>query len=95
VISRHRTNPWADAILLVADTVVLSSRGNSHIVCPQLDQPLVLTFGAGNWQCRQGGAIAAAGQPVPLGAPLPTDRLITIEGVSMTLETIQLGKSYA
>ena len=95
VVSRHRTYPWADAVLLVAETVVVGARGNSHIVAPGLDQPVVITFAADSWQCRQAGTVLVAGQPWPPGASLPTDAMVTIEGLSMTLETMGREKLYA
>ncbi len=95
VLSRHRTLPWADAILLVADTVLIGARANSHIVSPSLDQPLVMTFDSIGWRCRQGGSALVAGQAWPAGHPLPTDSVVIVEGLSMSLETIGKEKSYA
>ena len=40
--SRHRTQPWSDSIILMNDMLVIGPKRSSHIVCPELDDELVL-----------------------------------------------------
>lgn len=40
--SRHRTEPWSDAILLMGDALVLGADKSSHIVCGDWTQKLVI-----------------------------------------------------
>lgn len=55
IVSRHRTQPTSDGILLVHDTLVLGPSRDSHIVCPEWSHELVLYRQAGEWFCRAAG----------------------------------------
>lgn len=41
-LSRHRTEPSVDAVLLMADTCVLGPRAHSHVVCRNWPEEVVL-----------------------------------------------------
>jgi len=41
-LSHHRTQPSADAVLLMADTLILGPNPRSHVVCPEWPQEVVL-----------------------------------------------------
>ncbi|HUG68569.1 MAG TPA: FHA domain-containing protein, partial [Pirellulaceae bacterium] len=41
-ISRHRTQPYADSILLMAESCVLGPRWQNHVVCPDWETDVVL-----------------------------------------------------
>ena len=88
ITSRHRTQPWSDAILLVADTIVLGPKRNSHIVCPDWEHELILFRRDGEWFCRTAGNIEVDGQVFYTEAPLERDCRISGEDCSMTLESI-------
>lgn len=89
ITSRHRTQPWSDAILLVADTIVLGPKRNSHIVCPEWEHELILYRRKGDWFCRTSGNIEVDGQVFYTEAPLEPDCRISSEDCSMTLESIK------
>lgn len=40
--SRHRTEPAADGVVLVADSLLLGPKANNHIVCPHWQHDVVL-----------------------------------------------------
>lgn len=42
IISRHRTEPAADGIVLLADSLLMGSKSNNHIVCPKWQQDVVV-----------------------------------------------------
>ena len=52
LISRHRTQPWSDAVLLVNDTILLGPDSRNHVHCPHWSQNIVLFYHRGAWYCR-------------------------------------------
>ncbi len=50
--SRHRTHPWADAILLMADSCVFGPNTRNHVRCPRWTEDLVLIRRADQLFCR-------------------------------------------
>lgn len=52
IISRHRTHPRSDAMLLVAETIVLGPDPRSHIHCPQWPEEMTFFFHDGTWHCE-------------------------------------------
>jgi len=55
--SSHRTQPSADAILLMAESCVLGPRMKNHIVCQDWTQDVVLYRYADDLYCRTSGPI--------------------------------------
>ena len=51
-VSRHRTQPAADAVLLMAESCVLGPRWNSHVVCRPWSSEVVLYRRDGRVYCR-------------------------------------------
>ena len=88
IVSRHRTQPWADAIILVADTIILGPHASSHIVCPEMESELVLCLGRNGWTYRYAGNIEVDGKVLSKQAELSDACRISGDGFSMTLETV-------
>ncbi len=88
VTSRHRTQPWSDAVILVADTIIMGPRNTSHIICPEMDSELIMCLGQNGWTARFGGNIEVDGQVCSNQAELTEHCHITGDGFSMTLETV-------
>jgi hypothetical protein len=86
VISRHRTQPWADAVILVADTIILGPRADSHVVCPEMDGDLILCRGPSGWSAQFNGNIDVDGKVFENKAELSDHCRIIGDGFSMTLE---------
>ena len=72
-VSRHRTQPTCDGVLLVNDTLVLGPRESSHVVCPGWDDELVLAWRQGQW-CLPGAGEPWQVDSGPGGVPLPGER---------------------
>ena len=51
-LSHHRTQPSADAVLLMADSCVLGPSLSSHVVCRDWSQDLILHRKGNGWACR-------------------------------------------
>jgi hypothetical protein len=53
LISRHRTEPACDAMILVADTCIFGPSDAAHVVCPEAIGPLVFLIGnEGRWYVK-------------------------------------------
>lgn len=88
LVSRHRTQPWSDAVLLVADTLVIGPSPSSHVVCPELDSEIVLICRNGTWSIRSAGNLEVDGKVLSGSSDLNGNCRVTGEGISMSLEAI-------
>jgi hypothetical protein len=88
LVSRHRTQPWSDAVILVADTLVLGPSANCHIVCPEMDGELILCLGRNGWTGRYDGNIEVDGKVFSKRADLAEHCRIAGDGFSLTLEGV-------
>lgn len=59
--SRHRTEPWSDAILLMGDALVLGSDPTNHIVCGDWTQKLMIFRKADEIFLRAAGTLDVNG----------------------------------
>jgi len=84
--SRGRTRPAADGVLLLAETCLVGPETDSHIVCPNWPDRVVLVQRKGRLVCRSSMALRVAGQPLPSGQPLPVGSPIENDYVSFRLE---------
>lgn len=60
--SRHRTQPFADGVLLMAESCVLGPRWQNHIVCPDWNNDVVLFRQDDELYCRAMQAIEIDGE---------------------------------
>lgn len=60
--SHHRTQPSADAVLLMADSCVLGSGSHCHVQSRDWQQDVVLVRRAGGIQCRSAAALTIDGE---------------------------------
>ena len=87
--SRHRTQPWSDAVLLATDTIVLGRGSQSHVQCPHFQRDIVLFKEKGQWHCRIEGDFVVDGQPASKRSPISTNSRIHSDDFSICLETIE------
>jgi hypothetical protein len=88
VVSRHRTQPWSDGIMLVSDTIILGSAENAHIVCPDLESDVVLRWSQNRWSIRGRGNLEVDGRVIEQQSELNPNCRITADGTSLTLEAL-------
>ena len=55
-LSRHRTQPSADAVLWMADSCILGPKPHSHVVCRNWTREVILYRDGQELFCRTGGA---------------------------------------
>ncbi len=87
-ISRHRTQPSADAILLMAESCVLGPKWQNHIVCRDWAHDVVLYRRDGILYCRATEGIEVDGQFCDEPAQVQWNSHVAGSDFSMTLEPV-------
>jgi hypothetical protein len=87
-ISRHRTQPSADAVLLMADTCILGPRPHSHVVCRDWTREVILYRRDDELYCRTAGEFEIDGAPCDGCGRITKNSRIEGEGFSFNLEAI-------
>jgi hypothetical protein len=85
-VSRHRTQPSADAVLLMADSCVLGPKRHCHVVCRNWQHEVILYRHDDNLYCRTEGSIKIDGISFKDRGQITRNSHITGEGFSLTLE---------
>jgi hypothetical protein len=100
-VSRHRTQPSADAVLWMADTCVLGPSRNSHVVCTTWPRDVILCHhgdasrgretsetrsAAASLQCRTPGLFVVDAKVQHDVAPLTLQSCVQGEGFSFRLD---------
>lgn len=86
--SRHRTQPSADAILLMAESCVLGPRKENHVVCRDWTQDLVLYRQADDLYCQASGPIEIDDRQFDRRGKLGWNSRISGSEFSLSLERI-------
>jgi hypothetical protein len=87
-VSRHRTQPPTDGVLLLAESCILGPAASSHVVCSSWARDLVLYQEGGELQCRTGGDFQIDGAAFNGKGPIRRNSRIIAEGFSVTLEEV-------
>lgn len=61
-VSRHRTQPWADGVLLMAESCVLGPKWHNHVVCRDWSDDVVLYRQQHDLYCRTMAAVEIDGK---------------------------------
>ncbi len=86
--SHHRTQPSADAVLLMADSCILGPHPRSHIVCPDWPHEVVLYRHDEDLYCRTSGCWTVDGNRCQDRGRLTRNSRVEGEGFSLKLEEI-------
>ncbi len=87
-VSRHRTQPSADAVLLAAESCVLGPGGNCHVACRDWTRDVVLYRHEGQWHCRASGRFEIDGAEVRDRGPIHGRSRVEADDFSLSLESI-------
>ena len=87
-VSHHRTQPSADAVLLVAESCVLGPGENCHVVCRDWTRDVVLYRQGADWHCRAAGAFEIDGVAATDRGPIGGRSRVSADDFSLSLETI-------
>jgi hypothetical protein len=86
--SRHRTQPSADAVLLMADSCILGPKRQNHICCRNWQKDVILYRHGEELFCSASGQIKIDGILYKDRGPLTRDSRISGEGFSFKLESM-------
>jgi hypothetical protein len=87
-VSPHRTQPSADAVLLMSDSCVLGPNTHSHIVCGAWSRELILYRQGEGLYCRRSGRFQIDGQPASENGCLTLKSQISGEDFSLSIESL-------
>ena len=87
-ISRHRTSPTTDGVLLMAESCVLGPAASCHVVCPDVSHDIVLFPAGDGLQCRTAAPFAVDGAPAEGRARISKSSQIVGAEFSLSLEQI-------
>jgi hypothetical protein len=87
-VSRHRTQPSVDGVILMAESCVLGPGAASHVVCPDWSRDVVLYRQAGTLCCRATDSFAVDGQDHQQRAEIGRGSTVSGPDFSFTLEAV-------
>lgn len=87
-VSRHRTSPSADGILLMGESLLLGPHAQSHVVCRDWTGNIVFFRRPEGLGCRSTIPISINGRPVEGKSALPFGEHLSGDGFSVTLEKL-------
>ena len=87
-VSRHRTQPPADAVLLLADSCVLGPKPHSHIVCREWTREVILFRHDERLYCHANGRFEIDGVACKNRGQLQANSRVSGDGFSFSLEAV-------
>ncbi len=87
-VSRHRTTPAADAILLLAESCILGPQASSHVVCRDWSQEVVLHRQEETLRCRGPQNLMIDGRPSGGRGELQFNSQVVGSDFSFSLEKV-------
>jgi len=88
-VSRHRTLPTSDGILLLAETLVLGPKATSHVICRDWTKEIVLFRRENRLYCHVSGSFEIDGKTSRGQAELRLGSRIRGDGFSFSLAPIE------
>ena len=88
-LSRHRTQPPADAVLLLADSCVLGPNPHSHIVCRNWTREVILFRHDEKFYCHAAGRFEIDGVACRNRGQVQANSRVSGEGFSFSLEPLE------
>ena len=87
-LSRHRTSPPTDGVLLLAETCVLGPRESSHVVCRNWTKEIVLHRQGSQLLCRGPREMLIGDEPTAGRGVLDLNSRVTGDDFSFSLEAV-------
>jgi hypothetical protein len=88
-VSRHRTQPPADAVLLLADSCVLGPKPHSHVVCRDWAREVIIFRHEEKFICHAAGHFEIDGVPCRNRGQLQLNSRVCGDGFSFSLEPLK------
>ena len=86
--SGHRFAEPVQAVLLMADTLVIGPGAQAHVEVPDMTQPLILFRSKAGLAARWPGNLMISGKPFQERGPLDSGATLATEQISLALERI-------
>lgn len=86
LVSGHRFQVAVDAVILMAETLILGPGPDAHIILPEIDQNIILFRGKEGLGVRYDGDYVVSGQAVKGRTALPIPGSVTADAVNFTVE---------
>jgi len=87
-LSRHRTQPSTDAVLLMAGTCILGSKPHCHVVCRDWPREVILFRQGEGLYCRTPGDFEIDGVFHEGRGPITQNSRVQGDGFSLSLEAV-------
>ena len=87
-LSRHRTQPSADAVLWMADSCILGPKPHSHVVCRNWTREVILYRDGQELFCRTSGPLEIDGVACEGRGRITRNSRVQGDGFSFNLEAI-------
>jgi tetratricopeptide (TPR) repeat protein len=87
-LSRHRTQPWADSVLLASGPLILGPDPRNHVYCPRWPWDLILFQRNGQWFARTRGKLEIDGVVYKAEGPFQLNSRINGEEFTISLEPV-------
>ena len=88
MVSGHRFAEPVQAVLLMADTLVIGPAVQSHVQVPDMTQPLILYRTKNGLAARWSGYLQINGTQYQDRGPIEAGTTLTTEQISLTLERV-------
>jgi hypothetical protein len=88
-LSNHRTQPSADAVLLMAESCILGPGRHCHVICRDWPREVILFRQDNKLYCRAAGGLEIDGIAYKDRGPVARNSHIAGEGFSMSLEPLE------
>jgi hypothetical protein len=88
IASGHRSQPHADAVILMAESCVLGPKWQNHVVCRDWASDVVLYLSRGQLFCRAADPIEIDGQLCKNNGPLRSGSHVVGADFSFTIEAV-------
>ena len=88
-LSRHRTQPPADGVLLLADSCVMGPKPQSHVVCREWTREVILFRHEEKLYCHATGRFEIDGVGCKNRGQLRANSRVSGEGFSFSLEPLE------
>lgn len=87
-VSHHRTEPFVNGIVLMADSLVLGPKPHSHVVCSDWPSDVVIYRNEGELFCRASGLVEIDGVRCRDRGPIRRNSRIVGTHFSLSLEPV-------
>ena len=89
-VSRHRTLPWSDGVVLAGQSIILGPNPNNHIFCPNWKSDLILFKRNDTWFAKSEQGFCVDDQPLATESEIRFDSRLFGDSFSLKLEPVFL-----